>query len=307
MAKTIHVYTRPVDKESYPEGLANSVHFALFSETGSEIPWNKNYGILFARGEISENNTIIPMGITDPCIFHIDENRIGIAGERIHEDGSPDETSAGKLVLWETEDLISFTEKGLVTRESIETMIVAYSDRSGGFIDQAFIEVSDELADRALLYWSSVHYCETSVPDRAVIHSREDLDMVTAEIRYSDGSKRTKKVKWNTETVDFSLPGEYRIEGVIEQQRFDFPLTKGYGDPVIFPREGKWYFISTNDNLNDIGIYVRESEDVHGLFAEDVIEHLILPYAPERGFEQTFWAPEFHVIGGELYILFAVS
>ena len=115
MAKTIHVYTRPVDDACYPEGLARSVHFSCSSEAGRDIPWNKNYGILFVHGEISGENTIIPMGIKDPCIFRIDENRIGIAGERVLEDGSPDGSTAGKLMLWETGDLISFTEKGLVT------------------------------------------------------------------------------------------------------------------------------------------------------------------------------------------------
>ena len=76
---------------------------------------------------------------------------------------------------------------------------------------------------------------------------------------------------------------------------------------MIFRWEGRWYYISTNDNLDDIGLYVREAETVEELFAEGLTEHLILPFSPERGFEQTFWAPEFHVIGGELYILFAVS
>ena len=71
--------------------------------------------------------------------------------------------------------------------------------------------------------------------------------------------------------------------------------------------EGKWYYISTNDNLDDVGLWVRESDSADGLFREGITEHLILPFSPERGFEQTFWAPEFHVIGGELYILFAVS
>ncbi|MBO4900416.1 MAG: family 43 glycosylhydrolase [Lachnospiraceae bacterium] len=304
MAKTIRVYTRPVDKTSYPEGLANSIHFACVSGDGSDIPWNKNYGILFVRGEISEDNTIIPMGIQTPCIFHIDEKRIGIAGERILEDGSPDETTAGKFMFWETEDLISFTEKGFTEREKIDAMIAADSDSVS---DNASISVSDELADKASIYWSSIVHTHTIVPDHADIHTQAELESIKAEVRYSDGSARNKSIKWNTGSIDFSAPGEYRVEGVIEQQRFDFPLAKGYGDPVIFPWEGKWYFISTNDNLNDIGIYVRESEDVHGLFAEGVIEHLILPFAPERGFEQTFWAPEFHVIGGELYILFAVS
>ena len=94
---------------------------------------------------------------------------------------------------------------------------------------------------------------------------------------------------------------------MIRRQAFRFPLARGYGDPVVFPWEGKWYFVATNDNLNDIGLYAREADSAEGLFAPGIEEHLILPFDPERGFEQTFWAPEFHVIGGEAYILFAVS
>ena len=30
-----------------------------------------------------------PMGIKDPCIFRIDDKRMGIAAERVLEDGSP--------------------------------------------------------------------------------------------------------------------------------------------------------------------------------------------------------------------------
>ena len=50
----------------------------------------------------------------------------------------------------------------------------------------------------------------------------------------------------------------------------------------------------------------READAVEGLFS-GAEEHLILDKDEERGFIQTFWAPEFHQIGGELYILFAVS
>ena len=76
---------------------------------------------------------------------------------------------------------------------------------------------------------------------------------------------------------------------------------------MIFPWKGKWYFIATNDNLDDIGLYVRVADHVGGLFEEGITEHLILGVDEEKGFVQTFWAPEFHVIGGELYILFAIG
>ncbi|MCR5177630.1 MAG: family 43 glycosylhydrolase [Lachnospiraceae bacterium] len=296
MAYTFYVYTRPVDKDSYPEGLANSIHLACSESEGEKKPLNKNYGILFAPGEISDDNTIIPMGIKDPCIFRMDDDAIGIAGVRIHEDGSPDDTTAGKVFLWKTTDLIHFTLSGPTALADITKW-----DPSDA------LEAEDEVAKKALLYWSPITYSKAVLPDDIVIHSKKELDNIQAALFYSDGSSRSKRVIWNDAGIDFDTPGEYRVHGRISQQAFSFPLANGYGDPVIFPWEGKWYYISTNDNLDDIGIYVREAADVHGLFADDVIEHLILPFDPERGLEQTFWAPEFHVIGGELYILFAVS
>ncbi len=296
MSYTISVYTRPVNKDNYPEGLANSIHISC-SKNGTEVtPWNRNYGILFAPGEISVDNTIVPMGIKDPVIFYTIGGAIGIAGERVLEDGSPDDTTAGKLFLWETTDLISFRASGPVDRSEIEKRSVSDS-----------LDVDDEITEKAALYWTPVTYTKAVVPEVTRICSGEDLEQIKATLFYSDGSERSKRVIWDSSDIDFDKPDEYRVRGRISQQSFDFPLAKGYGDPVIFPWEGKWYYISTNDNLNDIGIYVREADDVDGLFAEDVNEHLILAFDAERGFEQTFWAPEFHVIGGELYILFAVS
>ena len=92
-----------------------------------------------------------------------------------------------------------------------------------------------------------------------------------------------------------------------QTQRVDFPLAVGWADPVIFSRQDRWYFLATNDNNNNIGLFIREAESVAGLFAPETEIHCILDYDREREFIQTFWAPEYHVIGGEEYILFAVS
>ena len=84
-------------------------------------------------------------------------------------------------------------------------------------------------------------------------------------------------------------------------------MAAGYADPVITRWKGKYYFVATNDNVNDIGIFVRKGDTVPDLFAKGFTEYLILDRDEPRGLIQTFWAPEFHVIGGQLYILFAVS
>ena len=98
----IHVYTRPVDPDSYPEGLARSIHLAFEAPDTGRIPFHKDYGILFARGRVSAENTIIPAGIRNPGIFQDADGSFCICGERTREDGQPDKTAAGKLLLWRT-------------------------------------------------------------------------------------------------------------------------------------------------------------------------------------------------------------
>lgn len=296
MSSLIYVYTRPVDPDSYPEGLANSVHIAYSTDGGARQPLNRDYGILFAKGDISADNTIIPKGIRNPGIFAMSDGRMGIAGERILEDGTPDDACTGKLILWTTSDLIRFSDEEMIDRD--EAMRLGMSES---------MEMDPAIMDAAIRYWSPIRYTDINLPEKPVIQNAQDLDDICATLNYSDGSTRLKHISWNADSRRFNAPGTYEVTGKLTQQSFRFPLANGYGDPVIFQWEGKWYYISTNDNLDDIGMYVRESDDIGGLFAEGVTEHLILPFDPERGFEQTFWAPEFHIIGDELYILFAVS
>ena len=292
----IRVYTRAVSDEDYPAGLARSVHIAVDADGTGFRPLNRNCGILFAEGAVSPENTIVPKGVRDPAVFAFGDGNIGIAAERVLENGAEDETCRGKVLLWKTRDLIRFEAMGPADPETLP--LLCRSDT---------LNVDGDLAAEAARYWNAVVYTGVKAPEEIRVSTERDLDETRAVIAYSDGSERKKKIAWDKSTIRFDRPGRYRAEGEIVQQSFRFPLAKGYGDPVLFPWEGKWYYLSTNDNLNDIGIWMREAQTPEGLFAEGVTEHLILPFSPERGFEQTFWAPEFHVIGGELYILFAVS
>ena len=290
------VYTKPVDPEDYPAGLACAVHFS-FQRPGQAVqPLNRDYGILFARGTVSREDTIVPVGIREPGLFETEDGRIGICGKMIGEDGMPFACDEGDVFLWKTRDLIRFEEVGPVSGAALSGHTVSES-----------LPVSAEIAEEAIRWWTPVRQEKVLLPEQVTVTSEEDLERIQAEVVYSDGSCTARKVDWNTEGVDFDRSGTCTVEGVIRRQAFQFPLAGGYGDPVVFSRDGKWYFLGTNDNRNDVGLYVREADSAEGLFAPDIAEHLILPYDPERGFEQTFWAPEYHVIGGEAYILFAVS
>lgn len=291
----LKVYTRGRG-ENYPDGLANSIHIAYSIDGKQFTPFHKNYGILFAKAEILPDDTLLPKGLAKPFLFAAEDKGFYIMAVQTHENGDIDAGAEGKRLCWYTEDFLSFEERGLVEDG------IALPDEVS-----ECIELDTDLVLRAAEYWMPMQHVQTQVPESVCPSSKEEVEQVCATAVYSDGSEATKRVRWETGDIDFNKTGEYIVEGRVCQERYSFPLARGYGDPVLFQWEGKWYFIATNDNLNDIGIYVREADTVPGLFTEQTQEHLILPRDEERGLIQTFWAPEFHVIGGGLYILFAVS
>lgn len=351
-------YTREAEPDAYPRGLASSLHLACSRDGEYFTPLHENYGILFASGEISAKDTIVPKGIKHPWIFPLAGEGYGILAVRVEEDGSRDDAMRGRVLFWTTLDFAEFAEQtplalsedafveevqcrydegdktyhilwkdeGGCLRESVSVdLCVAKVQRgqsaeSGGEWAAAGepkgipgaqagcrIAIDSRLADRVRGRWSRICQTKLLVPESVCVSGREELEQVGAVAVYSDGSSVEKRVDWDLSGVDFSRPGRYAVTGRVRQPHYPFPLANGYGDPVLMKWEGSWYFIATNDNQGDIGLYMRKSPDISGLFAEGVKEHLVLDVDEERGFVQTFWAPEFHVIGGSLYILFAVG
>lgn len=304
------VYIRTPVSGEYPAGLARSIHLA-YSEDGVEFhALNQNYGVLFAKASISKENTIRPKGVKDPWVFPLEEGKYGIAAISVNEDGSLDEEMAGKALLWTTSDFITFQEEIPMDMKQVmetKTSVGNYRLDSGETVVGSIIEVNRQLCHCVKHYWSRVFNCSVSVPETITAASPEALEDIRATLTYSDGSQVCKRVLWDTSSVNFDQRGSYDITGIVQSAHYPFPLAKGYGDPVILSWEGKKYYIATNDNKNDIGLYVREALTVEGLFAEDVAEHLILGEDEKRDYCLAFWAPEFHMIGDDLYLLFAVS
>lgn len=308
---TLLAYTRNVSPEDYPEGLAYSVHLAYSRDGERYHALNGNYGILFAEAEISKEDTIVPKGVKNPRILQLPQGGFGILADRVREDGGEEDKEIS--LFWKTLDFREFAPAAALERKGEEwESLRAW----GGFSQESYlvegetvtgyaIMISAALCDRIAQRWTQIHNTEIRLPRAVCVSGEEQLQAVKAQAVYSDGSTVCKRVLWDAEGIDWRLPGVYHVKGRICSREFPFPLLRGYGDPVVFSWEGKWYFLGTNDNVNDIGIYVREADSVEALFGAQ--EHLILGVDEEKGFVQTFWAPEFHVIGGELYILFAVG
>lgn len=292
----IMAYTRPAT-DDYADGLARSIHFACSRDGVHMEPLNRNYGILFAEATVDEKNVLHPKGVENVRLFCMADGHFGIAASRVQEDGTPDEESSGQVLVWTTRDFITFDELGLLP-------LTAVPELSGS---SQRVELDSSLCDRAALYWSRLYSTQVHVAKQVEVQSADVLQAVQATVVYSDGSTTQKSVSWQLDDVNFQQPGRYTVHGTVQNTAYRFPLAIGYGDPVILPWEGRYYFIATDDNRNDVGFYIRESNDIAGLFYPDTEQHLILGLDEARGFVQTFWAPEFHVIGDELYLLFAIS
>lgn len=305
----IMVYTRTPVSGEYPAGLARSIHLA-YSENGMDFrPLNNNYGVLFAKASISKENTIRPKGVKNPWVFSIEKGKYWIVAISVNEDGSLDEEMTGKALVWSTSDFITFHEELPLDIEQVVEEEKNCSSRleSGETVTGSTAVIDKQLCQRVKRYWSKVYNCDVSVPEAVEAASPAALENIKATLTYSDGSQVFKRVLWDASSANFGQKGSYDITGIVQSSHYPFPLAKGYGDPVILFWEGKKYYIATNDNKNDIGLYVREASTVEGLFAKGATEHLILGENEERDYRMAFWAPEFHVIGEDLYILFAVS
>ena len=103
------LYTREAaaNEDSYPDGLARSIHMAVSADGVNFTPMFSNYGILFAKAEVTAENTLVPKCVKKPWVFEREEG-YGIAGIRVNEDGSDEEESKGKALLWTTADFIRF-------------------------------------------------------------------------------------------------------------------------------------------------------------------------------------------------------
>ncbi len=333
----IKLFTKEPSGEEYPSALAYSVHMA-YSNDGNEYKvFNQDYGMLFTKGVVKSDNTIVEKGVKYPAIFKkhnsCDGNTAyGIVAVRVGADGAVDDSADGTYQYWTTEDMVRFEDDGMCSLESIAADSGLDINEINDLLshltenEEYITEIPYEDIDKMIKIWMPVHNVgivgNSGEEDTVHIHSVSELNDIRVTAMYSDGSTHEKKVIWDESDVeklrDIMKSGKNEsvggtdsepvvIHGTVENRIYPFPLAKGYADPVIFRYEDSWYFIATNDNTDDVGLFVRKADNIEDLFAEGHKEYLILDKDEDRDLIQTFWAPEFHMIGGELYILFAVG
>lgn len=125
-----------------------------------------------------------------------------------------------------------------------------------------------------------------------------DLENVKAVASYSDGTRVVRGIDWENTEGDV-------IRGCVRQVSLPAPFAENRADPVCMYRDGKYYFIATNDADDNRTLYMRRSDTFAGIAeAEEV---LFLDTQMYPGIGGLLWAPEFHEIGGHLYVFHAAT
>ncbi len=132
-------------------------------------------------------------------------------------------------------------------------------------------------------------------------HSVDELKTVKAVASYSDGTKVERKIDWE-ETAE----GDNRVvRGRVHQEHFPNPFAQYRADPVCMYRDGKYYFIATNDADDNHTLYMRCADTLEGILTAK--EELFLDSETYPGIGGLLWAPEFHEVDGKLYVFHAAT
>lgn len=280
-----------------------------------------NFGVLAVRTEFDGENDTESKGqvflFTSPDLLQYQE----LGSIDLHKDTYVDDVlckydadAETYLIHWSDEqgnyykntikDIISLTGTSQPEVTQAFALDPINSDIEG-IVPRNIISVTDAIANRLVLKLTVPTNVKNEAPASVNAKSLADLNSVKATAFYSDGTTALKPVDWDTENIDWNKPGTYEVTGTIHQDHYQFPIAINRADPCIKKWNGKYYFIATNDADGNRSLYVREADTIPGLV--DAEESLILDVKTYEEIGNLLWAPEFHEINGELYIMLAAS
>lgn len=185
-------------------------------------------------------------------------------------------------------------------------------------IDGAVAKALADRFGRVVNVGATVDPLTITASETAVLRGRR------VRLRYSDGSVATRAVDWNpADLAKLNRPGTHVVRGTVRQPAYPAIFAYNRADPTIFRYEAggrvRYLFIATddtdNDNVGSPHLPIRVADSIAAL-ADDAggrareVDLLNRRTRRERTVEGRtiagcYWAPELHVIGGRLSILFA--
>ena len=141
---------------------------------------------------------------------------------------------------------------------------------------------------------------------RAVCAGREELLQTRAAATYSDGTVVERRIDWDPDSQGTTgEDGSRLLCGRVHQEHFEAPFAENRADPCCMYWNGKYYYIATNDADDNKTLYIRCADTLEGIMEAREVLILDTVTYPEIG--GLLWAPEFHEIGGKLYLFHAAT
>ncbi|MFK4761666.1 family 43 glycosylhydrolase [Microbacterium sp. ZW T5_45] len=216
--------------------------------------------------------------------------------------------AAGNSFSGSTTDFASVTPLGVGEHPAGRTGTIGVAYAEGASI----LPLTAAEADDADALLGRVHNTGIRQPEAVTVDAGDDIalpEKVTAE--YSDGGTHDFRVDWDTSGVDLTQPGTYEITGDLQQQKTVFPLVSRRADPHVLRytrADGSktWMYIATDDNGQD-EFFIRQADTIEGIATAQDHRILGIGLSGSAPVGSQLWAPEFHEVGGDLYILFAAN
>lgn len=335
MAYSMHLAYRGQDGKFHPfhhnEGIlyakaVQNPENGVLDARSMKAPWmfalsGGGYGIVAVRtgaeGEKDSDSEGCVLFFTSGDLVHYEERGL----IRLQEEGYVEEVrcaSSGEgqdyLICWKTENggwregHFLFGEKmemvsGSVKKVDIPSVCLPVFDQGEyadieGIVPENRVEITEPEGDY-LLKKLLVPVCVgMGLSKEGPFADEEELQDVKAIARYSDGTAVERKIDWEK-------PEGKRVKGRVHQEHFPAPFAENRADPVCMYRDGKYYFIATNDADDNHTLYMRCADTLDGIVTAP--ETLFLDSDTYPGIGGLLWAPEFHQVGGKLYTFHAAT
>lgn len=279
-----------------------SMHLAVKTDKGWE-KLNFGLGVLYENADLLDGTVAGTTRVLEkPYIYRNEKGTITVAARGMVLNGEKD----SYITLWETDNLVDFVKVGAV--DSVDGYENCDRVTVEGFSGASCVfPITDDEKDYLVKKLCEVK--NVSV-DEVIVNAKKG-DTITLPgftAYYSDKSAAQIPVEWSEEdlkNVDTTKVGVYTVRGEAVVTDFPSPMFYGEADPMVINYKGKYYFIATNETGGQVDLYIRESETLEGL--ETAQEVLIFRHTSSGDNSGCNWAPELHVINGELYCLFASS
>lgn len=333
-------YTRhAVSEAEYAPRLGLSMHLGV-SEDGKYRPLNHNYGVLFVKAtQNPESGQLYPKSIKKSFVLPCGDG-FKVIAIRTEANGENDESSKGCAVVFETEDLVHYTELGLlkladdyledvslkeckchgglvakyvcggkVYRRRLADLVTPTDDvKECGDLGKEYVDTDIEGAYDAVEFEVPEDKAEYTLKKlttpRAVavqyVHEVSLDELGDFRVTVHYSDGSTHKKR-----VDWNAPENGEVSGRIHVDHYDFPIATNRADPCVYFYKGMYYFIATNDADGNRSLYVRRAKTIPELV--NAPEKLILDAYTYPHVGGLLWAPEFHNVAGKEYIFHACT